>query len=115
MIFKVSSKNYLFYYNLPKLCHKIGNTRSSTVSSGGGVSQSSVGMGMGGGIGALFAGGVPSLKNRGGVEIGRSATEGSVSKKVDRRVSADWFGNLSSDQLAGELTPKPPHVIKTET
>jgi len=70
---------------------------------------------LGGGIGALFAGGIPSLKYRGGVDVGRSATEGSASKKVDRRVSADWFGNLSSDQLAGELTPKPQPVVKTET
>ncbi|EXX74968.1 Lsb3p [Rhizophagus irregularis DAOM 197198w] len=74
------------------------------------------------GLGALFAGGVPKLKNRGGVETGSSPTENVASKSspptrqktMGRRVSTDWFGNLSSDQLAGEETPKP-QSIKTET
>jgi hypothetical protein len=74
------------------------------------------------GLGALFASGVPKLKSRGGVETGSSPTENVASKSspptrqktMGRRVSTDWFGNLSSDQLAGEETPKP-QSIKAET
>ncbi|CAG8590865.1 6820_t:CDS:2, partial [Funneliformis caledonium] len=95
-----------------------GRTSSPAQSSSGGVSQPSDDRAGMAGIAALLASGIPNLKSRGGVETGRSATGGSASKssppsrqktmgRIDRRVSADWFGNLSSDQLAGEVTPKP--------
>src|SRR5947207_4553302 len=78
------------------------------------------------GLGALLAGGIPKLKNSGGIDTGRSVTEDTASKsspptrqkstgRTDRRVSADWFGNLSSDQLAGEETPKPQFTTKVES
>ncbi|CAI2169930.1 13957_t:CDS:10 [Funneliformis geosporum] len=89
-----------------------GRTSSPTQSSSSGVSQPADDKAGMAGIAALLASGLPNLKSRGGVETGRSATEGSATRqktmgRIDRRVSADWFGNLSSDQLAGEVTPKP--------
>ncbi|GBC18369.1 uncharacterized protein OCT59_006422 [Rhizophagus irregularis] len=106
----------------PLVGGKTNDSNSSTQNSSGGVSQPAAGMGGLSGLGALFAGGVPKLKNRGGVETGSSPTENVASKSspptrqktMGRRVSTDWFGNLSSDQLAGEETPKP-QSIKTET
>ncbi|GBC07924.1 hypothetical protein RclHR1_00780004 [Rhizophagus clarus] len=106
----------------PLVGGKTNDSNSSTQNSSGGASQPAAGMGGLSGLGALFAGGIPKLKSRGGIETGSSPTESSASKSspptrqktMGRRVSADWFGNLSSDQLAGEETPKP-QSIKTET
>ncbi|CAH1756504.1 8066_t:CDS:10 [Entrophospora sp. SA101] len=54
------------------------------------------------GLGGIFAGGIPKLKSRsGGITTGRSMTESK------RRISAEWFGSLSSDQLAVETTSSP--------
>jgi hypothetical protein len=109
----------------PTIYIKIGktsDTNPSTQSSSGSVSQPAAGMGGLSGLGALFAAGIPKLKSRGGTETGRSVTEDTTPPtrqktmgRADRRISADWFGNLSSDQLAGEETPKPQPTIKVET
>ncbi|CAG8733660.1 17377_t:CDS:2, partial [Racocetra persica] len=86
-----------------------GRTNSSPtlgVSSDGSVSSASRI-----GLGALFAGGMPKLQSRGGVETGRSFTEDTRTTtnsrqktilKADRRISSDLFGSLASDQLANE-------------
>ncbi|CAG8781616.1 7151_t:CDS:10, partial [Gigaspora margarita] len=77
------------------------------------------------GLGALFAGGIPKLQSRGAVETGRSATEDTrptssprqrTILKADRRISADLFGSLASDQLASEgklSTPTTPDITHT--
>ncbi|CAG8576933.1 3066_t:CDS:10, partial [Cetraspora pellucida] len=79
------------------------------------------------GLGALFAGGVPKLQSRGGVETSRSFTEDTRSTtnsrqrtilKADRRISSDLFGSLASDQLANEgklSAPTTPDITQTES
>ncbi|CAG8716679.1 5123_t:CDS:2, partial [Dentiscutata heterogama] len=82
------------------------------------------------GLGALFAGGIPKLQSRGGIETGRSATEDTrpttnsrqrTILKADRRISADLFGSLASDQLASEgklsapTTPDITHTTSSES
>ncbi|CAG8437670.1 15518_t:CDS:10 [Acaulospora morrowiae] len=64
------------------------------------------------GMAGLLAGAITNLKKNDGAETSRSV-EGDQSvavvsrqrsvAKPDRRTSADWFGSLASDQLAGEI------------